>query len=142
MIRQRDARDDGGIAVDALAVLAGLALTYAGSEVVVFLAWAGLLLTALGGVALGYDVVARFRPSSGRLARAEGAVVLGLAGYVAATAVFAAATPADFPMHASVYRAGVVLNVVLVAISESVLLLARSIDARWPGKDTNTSRPK
>lgn len=69
-------------------------------------------------------------------------MVLGLAGYVAATALFAATTPAEFPMDASVYRVGVVLTVVLVAIPESVLLLARRVNARGSGKDTNTSRPK
>jgi hypothetical protein len=136
MTRDRTPGDDTGLVVPAGVVLAGLALTYGGSAVVV-VGWAGLLLAALGGVALGYAVVARFHPSASRLARAEVALLFGLAGYVAATAVFAAATAAaDFPMHGSVYRAGVVLTVLLVAVPEAIRLLGRA------GKDTNTSRPK
>lgn len=142
MPRDSDAGGDTGLALATGVVLAGLALTSAGSEVVVLVAWAGLLLAAVGGVALGYAAVARFRPSSSRLARAEGALLVGLAGYVAATAVFAAATPADFPMHGSVYRTGVVLTVVLVAGVESARLLARRVDARRAGKTTNARRPK
>ena len=125
-------RESTKILAGTLVVIAGLVITYYGTEVagVIFIAWAALPIATIGGSLVGYGVRSLTEPEASRITRGAAALLFGFGGFLASTLVYSAYTDADVVLHSSVYVVGVALTVAIVGSIEAVFLLASVIDSR------------
>lgn len=125
-------RNSSRIITGTIVVIAGLVVTYYGTDVVgvIFIAWAALPIATIGGILVGYGVPTLIDSEAPRVTRGAAALLFGFVGFLASTLVYSAYTDAAIVLNASVYVVGVALTVVIVGGIEAVLLLGSVIDSR------------